>query len=52
MCYETDNAVKSKTVDESKVSYTIVQDDDDIYSVKRGTWWAEQCWRIQKSLIR
>ncbi len=34
MCYETDNAVKSGTADESKISYNIVQDDDDIYPVK------------------
>jgi hypothetical protein len=37
MCYETDNAVKSGAADESKISYTIVQNDDDIYPVKRGT---------------
>jgi len=34
---ETDNAVKSGRADESKISYTIVQDDDEIYPVKRGT---------------
>ncbi len=39
MCYETDNGVKSGTADESKISYTIVEDDDDIYPVKRGNWW-------------
>ena len=39
MCYETDNTVKRGTADEIKISYTIVQDDDDIYPVKRGIWW-------------
>ncbi len=34
---ETDNAVKSGTADESNISYTIVQGDDDIYPVKRET---------------
>jgi hypothetical protein len=34
MYYETKNAVKSGTADESKISYNIVQDDDDIYPVK------------------
>ncbi len=34
---ETDNAVKSETAGETKISYTIVQDDDDIYPIKRGT---------------
>jgi hypothetical protein len=37
MCYETDNAVKARTADASKISYTIVQDDDDVYPVKRGS---------------
>ncbi len=36
MCYETDNTVKRETAAEIKISYTIVQDDDDIYPVKRG----------------
>ncbi len=36
MCYETDKTVKRETTDEIKISYTIVQDDDDIYPVKRG----------------
>ena len=36
MCYETDDTVKRGTADEIKISYTIVQDDDDIYPVKRG----------------
>jgi hypothetical protein len=36
MCYEIDNAVKAGTPDESKISYTIVHNDDDIYPVKRG----------------
>jgi len=34
---ETDNTVKSRTAGESKISYTIVEDDDDIYPVKGGT---------------
>jgi hypothetical protein len=34
MCYEIDNAVKSGTADESKISCNIVQDNDDIYPVK------------------
>jgi len=33
---ETDNPVKSGTADESKISYTIGQDDDDFHPVKRG----------------
>jgi len=37
MCYETGSAVKSETDDESKINYLIVQDDDNIYHVKRGT---------------
>jgi hypothetical protein len=36
MCYETDNTVKRETANEIKISYTIVQDNNDIYPVKRG----------------
>ncbi len=36
MRYETDITVKRGTADQIKISYTIVQDDDDIYPVKRG----------------
>ncbi len=39
MCYATDNAVKAGTDDGSQISYTIVQDDDDVYPVKRGSCW-------------
>ncbi len=34
---ETDNAVKLGTANESNISYTIIQDDDDIYPIKRET---------------
>ena len=40
MCNEADNAIKSGTANGIKISYnTIVQCDNDIYSVKKGTWW-------------
>jgi hypothetical protein len=39
MFYETGTSVKLETVDGTKISWNLVQSDNDIDSVRKGTWW-------------
>ena len=39
MFNETGMSVKLGTVDGTMISWNIVQNDNDIYRVRKGTWW-------------